>query len=268
MPRSTKRFIRISSCSTYVTIQLTITDTITTDRSFRRSSDRSIFYIFFFFPPWKRTEWPRVEIFREPLATISVAKLTFRRARAIVYRPRVFDARLQNGHAYAITKCARVVCQKTKGKIGGRRHRGFFFDRYNGIVVVGNRPRIRDHGPKEQGESVYKTWETCPAFVRPRKRILYRTRIDDTDFLSFSVLIRLIAAYKYSIIRVIECCSMTLGGDAAGRETKETFVLLPRENRRRLPFLPYFFFRAECNSPPVNTIFIYVGKRWSKRSVR
>lgn len=53
VPRSTKRFIRISSCSTYVTIQLTITDTITTDRSFRRSSDRSIFYIFFFFSPMK-----------------------------------------------------------------------------------------------------------------------------------------------------------------------------------------------------------------------
>lgn len=118
---------------------------------------------------------------------------------------------------------------------------GFSFDRYWNRLETDR--RIRDHGPKEQGESVYKTWETCPAFVRPRKRILYRTRIDDTDFLSFSVLIRLIAAYKYSIIRVIECCSMTLGETWRDEKRKKTFVLLPREKLRyrlRLPFLPYF----------------------------
>lgn len=108
-------------------------------------------------------------------------------------------------------------------------------------------PPIRDHGPKEQGESVYRDMGNVSGIrVRPRKRILYRTRIDDTDFLSFSVLIRLIAAYKYSIIRVIECCSMTLGGDVAGRETKENvrpftrpFLEKLRYRRLRLPFLPY-----------------------------
>lgn len=52
VPRSTKRFIRISSCSTYVTIQLTITDTIIY-RSFRRSTMRRKrrpvgFFTFFF----------------------------------------------------------------------------------------------------------------------------------------------------------------------------------------------------------------------------
>lgn len=173
-------------------------------------------------------------------------KLTFRRACAIVYRRRVIDVWLQNGHARAITKCARVVCQKTKGKIAGRRHPGFF-----SRSIYWNRletdPPIRDHGPKEQGESVYRDMGNVSGIrVRPRKRILYRTRIDDTDFLSFSVLIRLIAAYKYSIIRVIECCSMTLGGDVAGRETKENvrpftrpFLEKLRYRRLRLPFLPY-----------------------------
>lgn len=130
---------------------------------------------------------------------------------------------------------------------------GFSFDRYWNRLETDR--RIRDHGPKEQGESVYKTWETCPAFVRPRKRILYRTCIDDTDFLSFSVLIRLIAAYKYSIIRVIECCSMTLGGDVAGRETKENVrpftqreASIPPPSSSVSPLL--FPLRAECDSPP------------------
>lgn len=129
---------------------------------------------------------------------------------------------------------------------------GFSFDRYWNRLETDR--RIRDHGPKEQGESVYKTWETCPAFVRPRKRILYRTRIDDTDFLSFSVLIRLIAAYKYSIIRVIECCSMTLGGDVAGRETKENVRPFTQREASIPPsssVSPLLFpLRAQCDSPP------------------
>lgn len=116
-------------------------------------------------------------------------------------------------------------------------------------------PPIRDHGPKEQGESVYRDMGNVSGIrVRPRKRILYRTRIDDTDFLSFSVLIRLIAAYKYSIIRVIECCSMTLGGDVAGRETKENVrpftrreasIPPPSSSVSPLPFP----LRAHCDSP-------------------
>lgn len=91
-------------------------------------------------------------------------KLTFRRACAIVYRRRVIDVWLQNGHARAITKCARVVCQKTKGKIAGRRHPGFFLDRYIGI---GWKPthRFAITGQKNKGKVCTETWETCPAFV-------------------------------------------------------------------------------------------------------
>lgn len=125
---------------------------------------------------------------------------------------------------------------------------------------VGNRPRIRDHGPKEQGESAYKIWETCPAFVRPRKRILYRTRIDDTDFLSFSVLIRLIAAYEYSIIPRNRMLFDDLGGRRGGTRNERNVRPFTQREPPSSSVSPLLFLPRRVQFTAV-TRFLFVEKR-------